>query len=87
MQTRHSVYSVGCGWASAAHAACAKLNYEIASKAKTATGIEVAFVDMTESLGHMLEIYEKSDRLVGFYEMVRQASNNWDGRSPVRSLS
>ena len=57
-----------------------------APKAATLTGTEFAFIDRIAEQGHMIEIYEKSDQLTGFYDMVRQASVGWDGSDPVRSL-
>lgn len=44
------------------------------------------FVDAVASLGHMIELYAGSDRLRGFYTMVREASVGWDGSEPVRVL-
>ena len=60
--------------------------YELVARAAVPSGLECAFVDTVASLGHMLEIYEKSDQLLGFYEMVRSASDGWDGSDPVRVL-
>lgn len=54
--------------------------------AKTATGVEFAFADATADLGHMLEVYEPSADLLGFYAMVKDASRDWDGREPSRRL-
>lgn len=65
---------------------CEKLGLSIAAKAFTLTGTEFAFVDTVKQMGHMIEIYEKSEGLLGFYEMVREASVGWDGSDPIRSL-
>ena len=35
---------------------------------------DFAFHDATASLGHYIEIYEPSDRLVGFYDHIRELS-------------
>tara|TARA_A100001037_G_scaffold85819_1_gene77913 strand:- start:4265 stop:4804 length:540 start_codon:yes stop_codon:yes gene_type:complete len=51
------------------------------------TNVDFAFIDARDTLGHMIEIYPKSNGLLGFYQMVRDASVNWDGSDPVRSLS
>jgi len=32
----------------------------------------------------MLEIYESNDQLVGFYDLVRDASLDWHGEDPIR---
>lgn len=44
------------------------------------------FVDAVATLGHMIELYERSDRLAGFYSMVRAAAAGWDGADPVRVI-
>ena len=64
----------------------AEHGYELAARAETVTGTEFAFVDATDSLGHMIEIYERSEVLLGFYEMVRAAAEGWRGEEPLRSL-
>jgi hypothetical protein len=64
----------------------ADLDVTVAARAETLSGVEFAFLDTTASLGHMLEIYERSDQLQGFYSMVRRAAEGWDGAEPVRSL-
>ncbi len=69
-----------------AYQAADAAGYEIAAKAATLTGTEFAFIDTVQRRGHMLEIYEKSDQLLGFYKMVGDAAAGWDGRDPVRSL-
>jgi hypothetical protein len=55
-------------------------------KASTAGGQAFAFHDARPTLGHLLEIYERTDRLAGFYSMVRDASLAWTGNDPVRTL-
>ena len=45
-----------------------------------------AMHDATAELGHLVEIYADSEGLRAFYEMVRQASLDWDGTDPVRVL-
>ena len=60
--------------------------YEIAMSARTANGTEFHFVDTTSTHGHMLELYEQSDRLRDFYAMVAAAAREWDGGDPVRLL-
>jgi catechol 2,3-dioxygenase-like lactoylglutathione lyase family enzyme len=58
----------------------------LAARAWTHTGTEFAFVDATATLGHMIELYEPSAGLLGFYEFVRASAVDWDGRDPVRVL-
>ena len=54
--------------------------------AQTPGGQAFAFHDARPTLGHHLEIYEQTDRLAGFYAMVREASIGWDGTKPIRVL-
>ena len=54
--------------------------------ASTAAGVDFAFLDARPRFGHMVELYEPSDMLVGFYDMVRAAAEGWDGKDPIRSL-
>ncbi len=68
------------------YAYCEKHGLEIAARAETLTGTEFAFIDQTATLGHMLEVYERSDALLGFYSMVREASLGWQGEDPVRRV-
>lgn len=61
--------------------------FPLAARAVTKNaGSEFAFIDTTSQAGHMLEIYEPSESLVGFYELVRSAARDWDRRDPVRYL-
>lgn len=63
----------------------AALGMDLAARAETTTGTEFAFVDATTQLGHMVEIYEGTDRLRSFYERVRSSAVGWDGTDPIRS--
>ena len=58
----------------------------IATRAATATGTEFAFLDATPQMGHFIEVYERSEGLLGFYGMVKQASAGWRGSDPIRML-
>ena len=60
--------------------------YEIAMSARTVAGTEFHFVDTTATHGHMLELYERSDRLTNFYAKVAAAARHWDGNEPVGTL-
>ncbi len=70
---------------------CDEQALPIAARALTAStsgeGTEFAFVDTRAALGHLTEIYERTDRLVGFYDHVRSLSIGWDGTDAVRPLS
>ena len=61
--------------------------YEIAMSARTAGATEFHFVDATATHGHMLELYQRSDRLRDFYAMIASAARDWDGHDPVRTLA
>jgi hypothetical protein len=52
--------------------------------ARTAGGIRFCFVDAVATRGHMLELYEPTDRLRAFYAAVAEAADVWDGNDPVR---
>lgn len=59
----------------------------LAQYAETIGGTAFAFVDAVERYGHMLELYEPTSALTGFYAMVAGAAKNWDGRNPIRKLA
>lgn len=52
----------------------------------TETGTTFAYVDARAHLGHMLELYEPTEQLTGFYDFVAAASQGWDGRDLIREL-
>ena len=58
----------------------------LAQYAVTTSGTDFAFIDATARYGHMIELYERTPTLTGFYAMVAAAAENWDGRDPVRKL-
>ena len=60
--------------------------YEIAMSARTTNGTEFHFVDTRPTHGHMVELYERSDRLRAFYTMVADSAMGWTGDQPLRML-
>jgi hypothetical protein len=54
--------------------------------AETSDGTQFAFHDARAERGHYVEIYERTERLRRFYEMVREVSIGWDGTHPIRDL-
>jgi Glyoxalase/Bleomycin resistance protein/Dioxygenase superfamily len=58
----------------------------LAQLSVTEGGTAFAFVDTRESLGHMLELYEPTPQLAGFYDFVADAAKGWDGRNVVQEL-
>ena len=66
-----------------ATAALKQQGFELAMSAR-AGSTRFHFIDAVRRLGHFIELYEDSDRLVSFYRDVRLASIGWDGTEPVR---
>jgi catechol 2,3-dioxygenase-like lactoylglutathione lyase family enzyme len=66
-------------------ASTAQLGRPVAMQARS-TGTTFRFVDTVAELGHMIELYEHSDRLDAFYGSVAEAATGWDGRDPIRSV-
>jgi catechol 2,3-dioxygenase-like lactoylglutathione lyase family enzyme len=62
------------------------LGFALAMTARSST-TRFHFLDAVPTLGHMIELYERSDRLAAFYAMVLEASIGWDGTDPVRPLA
>jgi catechol 2,3-dioxygenase-like lactoylglutathione lyase family enzyme len=58
----------------------------LAQLSVTTGGTAFAFVDTTASLGHMLELYEPTPQLTGFYDFVAEAAKGWDGKDLLREL-
>jgi hypothetical protein len=58
----------------------------LAQHAVTTTGTAFAFIDATARYGHMLELYEPTEALTGFYAMVADAARGWDGADIIRTL-
>lgn len=47
---------------------------------------QFAYFDTSEKNGHMIEILERQDAIVGLFESVTQAAANWDGDRPLREF-
>ncbi len=58
----------------------------LAQLSVTTGGTAFAFVDTRARLGHMLELYEPTEQLTGFYGFVAEAAQGWDGKDLVREL-
>jgi catechol 2,3-dioxygenase-like lactoylglutathione lyase family enzyme len=52
--------------------------------AETTAGQRFAFLDARAELGHLVELYEPTERLVAFFARVAAAAEGWDGSDPVR---
>lgn len=53
---------------------------------ETASGMPFAFHEARPEYGHFIEIYERTERLGRFYDMVRDTSIGWDGNNAIRRL-
>ena len=56
----------------------------LATRSMTKTGTEFSFLDATQQMGHFIEVYERSEGLLGFYEFIRSAAQGWNGKDAVR---
>jgi hypothetical protein len=65
---------------------CTDVGWPVLLHATTGSGQQFAFCDARADLGHLVELYEPSDRLRGFYAFVAAAATSWDGADPVRPL-
>ena len=65
----------------------AEMGFPTATLAATETGTRFAFVDTSEVLGHMVELYQDDSGIRDFYAMVADAAKDWDGTDPVRTLT
>ena len=61
---------------SEATAWCATQGWDETLFARTSGGQEFAFCDARRDLGHLVELYEPSERLRAFYEMVAAAARD-----------
>jgi hypothetical protein len=64
----------------------AALGWPQVMRAETGGGFPYAFHDARAELGHLVEIYEPRDQVLGLYRMVAAAADGWDGARPVREL-
>jgi hypothetical protein len=58
----------------------------LAQLSVTQGGTAFAFVDTRRRLGHMLELYEPTAQLTGFYDFVAAAAVGWDGKDLIREI-
>ena len=94
----HDLYPAGSGrfglhhtalWVDDLAAAIARFEADgmaLAQYSETTTGTAFAFMDGSAHYGHMIELYEPTPGLTGFYAMVAAAAEGWDGTDPVRTL-
>lgn len=68
----------------AATQALSAAGFGLTMSAVSAGGVRFHFIDTVDTLGHMIELYEATGRLRGFYRMVAEAAEGWDGSDPFR---
>ena len=66
---------------------CADRGWPDVLWAHTTAGQSFAFCDARTERGHLVELYEPTERLHAFYAMVATAADRWDGSRPVRPIS
>lgn len=65
---------------------CTENGFAEAMSATTARGMPFVFHDATATLGHYIELYEPNPGVLGLYQLVADASRDWDGTDPIRSI-
>lgn len=71
-------------------AALAQKNIQPVQQGSTGNGIRFAYVDTDAQPGAypgcMIELIERGPAIEGFFKLVRDAAETWDGRNPFRRL-
>ena len=49
--------------------------------------VSVVWFEDDPLLGHPIEVLQRRDELLGFYDVVRRASEGWDGSDPYRPVT
>jgi hypothetical protein len=49
--------------------------------------VSAVWFDGGPLLGHPIEVLQRRDELLGFYDMLIRASEGWDGRDPYRPIT
>jgi len=49
-------------------------------------GMEASFFDTRKLYGHLLQLYPATPQMVGFFKMISDASESWNGEEPFRLL-
>ncbi|MBS7670516.1 VOC family protein [Croceicoccus gelatinilyticus] len=86
----HDMYSEGSGESGLHHIALfvesiedeiahyAAAGYEVAFDALMEDGFRFAFIDTVKTHGHMIELYEPTDSLLGFYGLVADKAGRFE---------
>jgi hypothetical protein len=59
--------------------------FEVAASGRAGGVVGFVYIDTSAALGHMIELVEDAEEIRSVFNMVADASKNWDGSSPVRS--
>ena len=57
---------------------------EAVQSGHTGTGIGFAYVDTDDHPGGMIELIESGPVIDGFFKLVRESAQDWDGGEPIR---
>lgn len=49
--------------------------------------VSAVWFDGGPLLGHPIEVLQRRDELLGFYDMLRRAHDGWDGQDPYRPMT
>lgn len=63
-----------------------KEGYETALYSEVSFGTAAAYIDTNDDNYGMIELIEMKQPVEDFFNMIKQASVNWDGKDPVRTL-
>ena len=63
------------------------LGFPVATGFTTQAGGGADYVDARPLLGHMVEVYRVSDRIVDLYRTVADAAEHWDGKQLVIEMT
>ena len=73
---------LGCGRPRPAE----EVGIEAVQQGHTGTGIRFAYVDTDDHPGGMIELIEAGPAITGFFKLVRDAAQGWDGSEPIRRM-
>jgi hypothetical protein len=59
---------------------------EAVQQGHTGTGIRFAYLDTDDHPGAMIELIEAGPAITGFFQMVKDAAQGWDGSEPIRRM-
>jgi hypothetical protein len=61
--------------------------FELGLYAEAMPGVGFAMMDCVKTYGHFVELYEPTAVILGIYETVKTAAQNFDGTDVIRSFS